>query len=256
MQIRNSDRAWGAVQQGLHWFIAIAVISQLTVGLIFANLPENDPRGGTLFGVHATLGLVILLVMLARFLWRQTNPVPALPDTLKPYEKRIALATHWAFYALIIGLPIGGYLMVNAHGHAVPFFGIELPKLLPKERIPWGRVFLPARGRRVRADGADPTARRGGTAPRVPAQGQHPAPHDSAPRARDRAGRPQAGSRTALEPIRVPAVIVTHRLPDLDCSCPHGTVQGHLEELDIWQNELRELTIRHGPATTPRERAT
>jgi cytochrome b561 len=141
MQIRNSDRAWGAVQQGLHWLIVIAVISQLTIGLIFANLPEKDPRAGTLFGVHATLGLVIFLVMLARFLWRQANPVPVLPDTLKPYEKRIARANHWAFYALIIGLPIGGYLMVNAHGFAVPFFGIELPKLLQKNE-PLGDAFF------------------------------------------------------------------------------------------------------------------
>jgi cytochrome b561 len=85
-----------------------------------------------LFGVHATLGLVIFLVMLTRFVWRQANPVPALPDTLKPYEKRIALANHWAFYALITGLPFAGYLIVNAHGFAVPFFGIELPKLLQK----------------------------------------------------------------------------------------------------------------------------
>ena len=120
MQIGNNDRTWGAVQQALHWFIVVAVISQLTVGLIFANLPENDPRAGTLFGVHATLGLVIFLVMLTPFVWRQVNPVPALPDTLKPYEKRIALANHWAFYALIIGLPIAGYLIVNADGFAVP----------------------------------------------------------------------------------------------------------------------------------------
>lgn len=141
MQIRNSDRAWGAVQQGLHWFIVVAVVSQLTVGLIFANLPENDPRAGTLFGVHATLGLIIFMVMLGRFFWRGVNPVPALPNTLKPYEKRIALANHWAFYVLIIGLPIGGYLMVNAHGFAVPFFGIHLPKLLPKSET-WADLFL------------------------------------------------------------------------------------------------------------------
>jgi cytochrome b561 len=142
MQIRNNDRTWGAVQQALHWFIVITVISQLTVGLIFANLPENDPRAGTLFGVHATLGLVIFLVMLTRFVWRQANPVPALPDTLKPYEKRIALANHWAFYALIIGQPIGGYLLVNAHGFAVPFFGIELPKLLQKNESLADAFFL------------------------------------------------------------------------------------------------------------------
>lgn len=130
MQIRNSHRAWGAIQQGLHWFIALAVISQLCIGLFFANLSDGDPRRGDLFRMHATLGLTILLVMLARFAWRQANPVPALPDTLKPAEKWIAIANHWAFYALLIGLPIGGYLMVNAHGFAVPFFGARLPKLL------------------------------------------------------------------------------------------------------------------------------
>ena len=31
--------------------------------------------------------------------------------------------------------------MVNARGYAVPFFGIELPKLLPKNEIRGGRVF-------------------------------------------------------------------------------------------------------------------
>jgi cytochrome b561 len=61
--------------------------------------------------------------------------VPELPDTLKPYEKGIAIATHWAFYVLIIGLPLGGYVMVNAHGHAVPFFGMDLPVLLPKNEF-------------------------------------------------------------------------------------------------------------------------
>jgi cytochrome b561 len=147
MQIRNSNWAWGAIQQALHWVIALAVLSQLTIGLIFANLPENDPRAGAYFGTHTTLGAVILLLMLARFAWRQANPVPALPDTLKPGEKKIALANHWAFYALLIALPIGGYLMVNAHGHAVPFFGIELPKILPKnESVAEAFFYLHAGG--------------------------------------------------------------------------------------------------------------
>lgn len=55
------------MQQGLHWFVAVAAISQLTIGFIFANLPENDPAAGTLIGIHTTLGLVILIVMVVRF---------------------------------------------------------------------------------------------------------------------------------------------------------------------------------------------
>jgi cytochrome b561 len=141
MQMRNTERGWGSVQMALHWLVVVAVLSQLTLGIIFANLPEHDPRGKTLFAAHATLGLVILVLMLARFIWRQRNPVPALPDTLEPYQKKIALANHWAFYVLLIALPISGYLMVNTHGFAVPFFGVRLPVLLPKNET-LGDVFL------------------------------------------------------------------------------------------------------------------
>lgn len=132
MQIGNTREAWGAVQQALHWTIVLAVLSQLVVGLIFSNLPENDPSAGTYFAIHGTLGILILLTMLGRLVWRQMHPVPLLPDTLSPTLKAVAVGTHWAFYALIIGLPLGGWLMVSARGYRVSFFGQELPALVGK----------------------------------------------------------------------------------------------------------------------------
>jgi cytochrome b561 len=86
--------------------------------------------------------LTILIVMLVRLGWRQAHPVPDLPDTLSPIEKKIARLNHWAFYLLLIGLPLGGYLLVNAKGHAVPFFGVELPVLLAKNQFLSGLIFF------------------------------------------------------------------------------------------------------------------
>ncbi|MGC1952966.1 MAG: cytochrome b [Gammaproteobacteria bacterium] len=131
MHVTNTPYRWGAVQQTLHWFIVIAAITQLTLGFTFASLPESNSVRGTVFGAHATVGLIILAVMLARLIWRLSNPVPELPETLKPWEKRLARSTHWLLYLLLISMPIGGYLLVNAHGHDVPFFGTELPALIP-----------------------------------------------------------------------------------------------------------------------------
>ncbi|MFZ0258000.1 MAG: cytochrome b [Gammaproteobacteria bacterium] len=131
MDLTNTQHRWGGVQQTLHWFIVIAAITQLTLGFTFTSLPQDDPVRGTVFAAHATVGLIILAVMLARLGWRLSNPVPRLPETLKPWEKRLARSTHWLLYLLLIGMPIGGYLLVNAHGHAVPFFGTELPPLIP-----------------------------------------------------------------------------------------------------------------------------
>ncbi|MBK8210713.1 MAG: cytochrome b [Rhodospirillales bacterium] len=134
MQVANTREGWGAVQQALYWTIGLTVLGQLCVGLIFSNLPENDPAAGTYFGIHGTLGVLIFTAMLFRLVWRQMHPVPALPDTLSPSLKLVARGTHWAFYVLLIGLPLGGWLMVNARGYRVSFFGLELPALIAKNQ--------------------------------------------------------------------------------------------------------------------------
>lgn len=131
MELANTQHRWGAVQQTLHWFVVIAAVTQLTLGFTFTSLAQDNPIRGTLFGAHATVGVIILIVMLVRLGWRLSNPVPSLPDTLKSWEKGLARANHWLLYLLLIGMPIGGYVLVNAHGHAVPFFGAELPQLIP-----------------------------------------------------------------------------------------------------------------------------
>ncbi len=130
MSMVNTSQTWGWFHQCLHWLIAIAVIGQLVLGLVFSDLAETDPLAPALFAVHASLGGTILAVMLVRLVWRLVNPVPRLPDSLQPAERRLARANHWLFYILLIGMPVGGYLMVNAHGHAVPFYGWELPMLI------------------------------------------------------------------------------------------------------------------------------
>jgi cytochrome b561 len=132
MTVRNTEQRWGAVHQTLHWLIVAMAIAQLTVGFIFADLPDDDPIRPILFRTHATLGLTILLVILTRLLWRLANPVPRLPDTLPPWQKALAHTTHYLLYLLLIAMPIVGYLTVNAAGHPVPFFTVELPAVIAK----------------------------------------------------------------------------------------------------------------------------
>lgn len=127
MQIRNTDQRWGAVTQALHWLVALAVLSQLVLGFVLASLSSGAAEWMELLPLHTTLGLSILGLMVMRLFWRIANPVPVLADTLGPWQKRLARANHWLFYVLLIGLPLGGYLLVSALGHPVPFFGVELP---------------------------------------------------------------------------------------------------------------------------------
>lgn len=122
-------KGWSGGQRVLHWLIAAAALSQLYVGFTFGDMARDNPERADLFAIHASLGLSIMVAMLLRLWWRLSHPVPPLPSTLRPIERRLARANHWAFYVLLIGLPIGGYLMVGAEGYRIPFYGTSLPPL-------------------------------------------------------------------------------------------------------------------------------
>jgi cytochrome b561 len=130
MTIRNTEQGWGIVQQSLHWLIVALAFAQLAVGFVFADMPTDDPTRPFLFRLHSTIGLTILFVILIRFLWRLANPVPTLPDTLPAWQKTLARTNHYLLYLILIGMPIVGYLLVNASGHAVPFYTIQLPAII------------------------------------------------------------------------------------------------------------------------------
>jgi cytochrome b561 len=140
MQIRNTKSSWGAVTQVLHWLVVLAVLCQLTLGFVLGSLSSEAPLWAQLFPLHTTLGLSILSLMVLRLLWRVANPVPELPDTLAPWQKMLARANHWLFYVLLIGLPIGGYLLVSAHGSPIPFFGAQLPAAIPESESLQSRI--------------------------------------------------------------------------------------------------------------------
>ena len=42
----------------------------------------------------------------------------------------LAKLMHLALYALMIGLPLAGWLILSAAGKPIPFFGLELPPLV------------------------------------------------------------------------------------------------------------------------------
>lgn len=97
----------------LHWVIALLIIGQLAGGKIMMAL-EPMPLKFELFQLHKSFGFVILALSILRLIWRLTHKAPALPNMMKSWEKAAAKLTHIGFYALIIGIPLSGWIMVSA----------------------------------------------------------------------------------------------------------------------------------------------
>lgn len=122
MQIRNTKEqfGWGAII--LHWVMALLMIGMVVIGLYMTNLPVS-PEKFKFYGWHKEFGMVVLMLVMIRIVWRIKNILPSL-SALPAWERWAAYATHWVFYIFMFALPISGWLMSSFAGFPVSFFGL------------------------------------------------------------------------------------------------------------------------------------
>lgn len=125
------DRSdYGTVARVLHWATAVMVVVQLGAGIAMTS--EALPRfGDALFILHKGMGCVFFLVIGARLLWKLTHPVsPLLPRT--PLLQRwLASVTHNLLYALLILLPVSGYIRTVGDGYPIEMLdAMGIPPLI------------------------------------------------------------------------------------------------------------------------------
>lgn len=112
----------------LHWMIAIMILSLIAFGFLMTQ--DWMPQRFTIYQWHKSFGIIVLLLSLFRLAWRLTHRAPALPDDMKGWEIAVAKLTHIGFYALMIGVPLLGWMMVSASPLPIEnklFFLIPLP---------------------------------------------------------------------------------------------------------------------------------
>jgi cytochrome b561 len=100
----------------LHWIIAILMIFMLVFGEDFIRVPRGGSLGGWQPTAHASWGVVILLLAVARLLWRIGHKPPPLPAVMPGWQVTASHITHWTFYALMIAIPIFGLLALIPYG--------------------------------------------------------------------------------------------------------------------------------------------
>jgi cytochrome b561 len=126
----GSDGRYDRVSIGLHWLVALLVLVQISLGWwMNEGLPDHSPAQAQVQTVHISLGLTILLLVLARTAWRLTHPAPPLPTGLASWERILARGSHVLFYLLLLALPLTGWALVSLGGHPIQFWGLPWPHL-------------------------------------------------------------------------------------------------------------------------------
>jgi cytochrome b561 len=128
-----ADVVYRPIAKGLHWLTAILVFGLLALGLWMVDLPFGLPKLQA-FAWHKWIGLCVLVLTIARLVWRWHAPPPPLPASVTPWERCVAPFSHGTLLALLVLLPLSGWLMSSAGGVAVYWFGlVPLPDLVPRD---------------------------------------------------------------------------------------------------------------------------
>ena len=117
----------------LHWLTAALIVANLALGLSMVPLPIS-PRKLQWYIWHKWIGITVFLLTCMRLSWRQFHPPPeqvAMPE----WQRRAAVAVHGVFYALLLVIPISGWLYSSSTGVQVVYLGlIPLPDLVPNDK--------------------------------------------------------------------------------------------------------------------------
>jgi cytochrome b561 len=139
---------YGTTAKILHWLIVALLVVQYLVGWLMPDIHRGMEPGVPMF-VHASFGMVILVLIVLRFSWRLTHPV-APESSLPPWQRLSSEVVHWALYLLVFLTTLTGWQFVSFRGWSVKLFALLPLPLLGSKDTPliafvasghWHQVF-------------------------------------------------------------------------------------------------------------------
>ena len=116
----HSAAHYGATAKIFHWMIVALLAVQYPVGWLMPDI-HRDMQPGAPMALHISIGIVILVLIVARLIWRLTHPVA--PDSSLPrWQQLSSEATHWLLYVLVLATILTGWLFASFRGWGVSFF--------------------------------------------------------------------------------------------------------------------------------------
>lgn len=133
----HDEKDYSPVGQAFHWTIAALVFFQLWLGWWVGRLPVG-PEKLEGYQAHSATGVLLLVLVLLRGLWRLIVPGPE-NDADKPgWQSAAAHLTHYVFYFLLIALPLSGWTMWSSMASDQPLTlaGVAPWPMLPLDGLP------------------------------------------------------------------------------------------------------------------------
>lgn len=134
MKWRNSMVNYGALSVGFHW-VMVALLTAVYACMEFRGyFPKGSVGRDFMKHWHFMLGLSVLILAAARLVINLSDRAPGITPEPPRWQSLSARAMHYALYALMLGLPMVGWLLLSASGKPIPLFGMTLPALIGENK--------------------------------------------------------------------------------------------------------------------------
>ncbi|HEV3240204.1 MAG TPA: cytochrome b [Casimicrobiaceae bacterium] len=130
----NEGAAYTTTAIALHWLIATLIVCGFTLGLSMVGLPLSRQKLQW-YAWHKWIGITVFLLSCARLAWRWRHAPPFPLVTMPNWQVRAAVVVHWLLYALLLVIPVSGWLYSSASGVQVVYLGlVPLPDLVLRDK--------------------------------------------------------------------------------------------------------------------------
>jgi cytochrome b561 len=140
MHIDTTGNHYHRASIALHWIMLalfVGVYATIELRVLFEKGTETREL---MKNLHFMLGLSMFGLVWLRLAMRIKHPAPPIEPTPPASQEMLAKLAHVALYALMIGMPLAGWLLLSASGKPIPFFGLELPALIGKNKELAGQI--------------------------------------------------------------------------------------------------------------------
>ena len=142
----SGEETYSAGARRFHWWTVALLAIQVPVGVYMVyrgQVTKFDALTNTLYSGHKTLGLVILMLVIARLIYRLVHGAPPDEPTIEWWQKAASHVTHWSLYLLLILVPIVGWLGISLYGAREVFGVATIPPLAaPNQAVAAGVLML------------------------------------------------------------------------------------------------------------------
>jgi len=118
------------VTRALNWATAVILVVSVSA-ILYRETTEQKTVRQVLMELHRQLGLLVLLILVARVAVRSVKGLVNNAPGLSAGVRRAATLAHWSMYGVLAGLSLLGWALCNAHAIHLRLFGvIRLPDLV------------------------------------------------------------------------------------------------------------------------------